>query len=427
MSNNQLWSTRDIRALAARHRPGALVRAGREALGWRQADLGTRIGCSRSTVSRLEQGYLSDLPLLRQAAGEVGVPGDLLIASLGLTTQSGPTVADDPSPAQEDPMRRRTVITAVGLATPLGLFAGLETALAVTPDPSGSPVPLDARLATARALFDAGRHTRLVEDLPALLGDAHHASRTRRDIDYARLSAAYTLAATVLNKLGAYRQSRLVADRATTYADISGSPLAAAAAARELAAVLRHQGQEAAAQRHIEAAVARVEATGLMNAAQASAYAQMLASTAYTAAIADDRDQALTMIREAARAARDLPAQAPPGRLFPITPAAIDLYAVGVHWSLGDAGAALEAGKGLHPGQFFTAERKGRMHTDLARAWHLRCRPEQTAAELLKAARVSRAEVRDRPPIRQIVTDLRRRHPRTTGVRELVALVASDS
>ncbi|MFZ3492152.1 transcriptional regulator [Streptomyces sp. 5.8] len=324
-------------------------------------------------------------------------------------------------------MRRRTVIAAVGLAAPLSLVGGLDAALAATPDPSGSPVPVDARLAAARALFDAGHHTRLLQELPGLLGDAHHAAAARRDIDYARLSSAYTLAATVLNKLGEYGPGRMTADRAATYAEVSGSPLAAAAAARELAAVLRHQGQEGAAQRRVEAAVARIEATGLATDAQASAYAQMLASTAYTAAIADDRDQALTMIREAARAARDLPDQPPPGRLFPITPAAINLYAVGVHWALGDAGKALEAGRALHPGQFATAERKGRMHTDLGRAWLQRGNPEQAAAELLKAARVARSEVRDRPPIRRIVTELHTRHPRVAGVRELVALTAAPA
>ncbi|MGW7348872.1 helix-turn-helix domain-containing protein [Streptomyces sp. NPDC054854] len=74
MSTDQLWSTRDVLTLAARHRPGALIRTGRKALGWRQADLGARLGCSRSTVSRLEQGALSDLVLIRRAAGEVGVP-----------------------------------------------------------------------------------------------------------------------------------------------------------------------------------------------------------------------------------------------------------------------------------------------------------------------------------------------------------------
>ncbi|WP_042804674.1 helix-turn-helix transcriptional regulator [Streptomyces sp. C] len=428
MSTDPLWTTRRAQALAAGQQAGGLVRIGREALGWRQADLGKRLRCSASTVSRLEGGRHGDLPLLKAAAVEVGVPSELLAASLGLRAPTPPTVAVDAPSVREDPMLRRTVIAAAGLAAPLSLLGGLETALATTPDPSGSPLPLDARLASARALFDASRHTDLLQALPGLLGDAHHAAAAARtDLGYARLSTAYTLASTLLNKLGHYGPSRLTADRASTYAQVSGSPLAAAAAARELAAVLRHQGQEAAAQRHITAAVSGIETTGLATDAQASAYAQMLASTAYTAAIAGDRDQALTMIREAGRAARDLPHQPPPGRLFPITPAAIDLYAVGVHWALGDAGHALEAGRNLHAGQFATPERKGRMHTDLARAWWQRGNPEQTAAELLKAARVSRSEVTDRPPIWQIVTELRTRNPRTAGVRELGALAGAAS
>lgn len=426
MSTGLNRSTGRIRSLPRGQNAGGLIRAGRQALGLRQADLGVRLRCSASTISRLESGRLTDLALLRRAAGEVGVPVDLLAASLGLRAQLSPTVAADPLPAQEDSMRRRTVIAAVGLSAPLSLVGGLETALAITPDPTGSPLPLDARLASARGLFDAGRHHELLRTLPGLLGDAHHAAARRRDLDYARLSTAYTLAATVLNKLGEYRQSRLTADRAATYAEVSGSPLAAAAAARELAAVLRHQGQETAAQRHIQAAVARVEATGLTTAAQASAYAQMLASTAYTAAIADDRDQALAMIRDAARAARDLPDQAPVGRLFPVTPATIDLYAVGVHWALGDAGTALEAGRRLHPNQFPTAERKGRMHTDLGRVWWQRGKPEQAAAEFLKAARVSRSEIRDRPQIRQVITELHYRHPRTAGVKDLFTLATGQ-
>ncbi|MGX9230250.1 hypothetical protein ACWV95_36455 [Streptomyces albus] len=60
-------------------------------------------------------------------------------------------------------------------------------------------------------------------------------------------------------------------------------------------------------------------------------------------------------------------------------------------------------------------------HTDLGRAWWQWGKTEQTAAELLSAAGVSPGEVRDRPAIRQIVGDLRSRHPRVTGVRELVA------
>lgn len=61
------------------------------------------------------------------------------------------------------------------------------------------------------------------------------------------------------------------------------------------------------------------------------------------------------------------------------------------------------------------------MHTDLGRAWWQWGKPEQTAAELLSAVRVSLGEVRDRPAIRKIVTDLRCQYPLVAGVRELIA------
>ncbi|MFH8411195.1 hypothetical protein ACH4FX_41465 [Streptomyces sp. NPDC018019] len=147
----------------------------------------------------------------------------------------------------------------------------------------------------------------------------------------------------------------------------------------------------------------------------------MLATSAYTAARSGDRTTALVMADEARRAARNLPQVPPAGRLFPITPAAVDLYAVGVHWALGDAGDAPEAGTNLHPGQFPTAERRPRMHTDLARAWWQGDRTAQAARELLAAARVSPGEARDRPAIRAIAQDLATRHPRVEGVRELAA------
>lgn len=131
------------------------------------------------------------------------------------------------------------------------------------------------------------------------------------------------------------------------------------------------------------------------------------------------------MTEEARRAAGRLPAECPVGRLFPINPAAVDLYSVSVHWALGDAGAALDAGKNLRPDQFPTAERRARLGTDMGRAWWARQRPEQTARALLDAYRASPGEVRDRPAIRAIVDGLTDRHPHTTGVRELHAAVAA--
>lgn len=419
-----LWSSAEACGHIDRQHPGALIRMGRVSRGWRQADLGARLGCSASTVSRMEQrgSRTTDLHLLRQAAREVGVPPKVLGAALGLGVLQAIRVAPvGPRCAEEDPMRRRTLLAAAGLAAPAQLLMGVDDALARMPGPTGSTAPLDTRMARARAYFDVGEHAALLEALPGLLADAHEGARSRTDLAHARLSACYSLAAQVLVKIGRYDRARLTADRATLYADLSGSPLVAAAAARELSIVLRHQDQAAAAQRLILDAATKVETTGLTTPAQAAAYAQMLCTTSYTAARAGDRDQAQAMIREASKAARRLPQQAPAGRLFPITPAAVDLYEVGVHWALGDAGAALKAGRALHADQFLTAERKGRMHTDLGRAWWQWGKPEQTAHELLSALRVSPGEVRDRPAIRQIVSDLSTRHPRVGGVRELAA------
>ncbi|MGW2615151.1 hypothetical protein [Streptomyces sp. NPDC001500] len=137
----------------------------------------------------------------------------------------------------------------------------------------------------------------------------------------------YSLASAVLIKLGSYGRARLTADRARTKAEISSSPLAAAATAQELAIVLRHQDQHGAAQRLMSSATDGLEASGLRTEPAAAAYAQMLCTVAYTAVRAGQRSEALAMTAEARRAVRRLPQVAPPGRLFAISPAVVDLYA----------------------------------------------------------------------------------------------------
>jgi transcriptional regulator with XRE-family HTH domain len=410
--------------LAEQRRPGALIRLGRENRAWTLAALGARLGCSPATVSRLERSSrVVDLALVHRAALEVGVPRAILVTSLAPPVPAAPaaTKVSASQPAEEDPMRRRTLLTATA-AGPAALLLGVDRALADTPAPTGGG-PLDARLGAARAMYDQGAHGRLLAVLPGLIADGHAAASSRRELDQARLSSVYSLAAAVLSKLGSYPRARLTADRARTWAEVSGSPLASAAAARELAIVLRHQDRNDEAQHLVSMAAGRVEATGLRTDAASSAYAQMLCTLAYTAARGGRRAEALAMTEEARRAARRLPPTAPAGRLFPISPAAVGLYEVGVHWALGDAGAALEAGKDLRPEQFPTAERRARLGTDMARAWWAWNRPEQTAAALLGAYRASPSEVRDRPAIRSIVTELAERHPRTTGVRELTSVV----
>src|SRR6266851_187803 len=424
------WDSARTLALIKARDIGGAIRLARQARGWRQADLGKASGYSASTISRLETGRRAsaDVGMLRQVTRAAGIPPDLLGALLGLPPSIPATVAGTigQRAGEDDSMRRRTLLSAAGLTVPLTLLTGLDDALALLPAASGDAAPagIAHRLARARVWFDNGDLARLIASFPALLAIAHEAAGRRGDPGaYMRLAACYDLAAETLNKIGRYEASRITADRATTCAALSGSPIAMAAAARSLGIVLRHEGRQEIAGRVTLEAAGRLEATGLTQPAQSAAYAQMLCTCAYNAAQAADRDRALELIKEAERAAARLPEPAIPGQPFTVSPPQVTLYRVGVHWSLGDAGSTIHAGRDLHPGQFPTPERRGRLHTDMARAWWQWGKPEQTAHALLAACRQAPAEVRDRPAIRGIAISLAERHPRVPGARELASAI----
>ncbi|WP_440071014.1 hypothetical protein, partial [Streptosporangium sp. OZ121] len=68
-------------------------------------------------------------------------------------------------------------------------------------------------------------------------------------------------------------------------------------------------------------------------------------------------------------------------------------------------------------------ERRGRLYTDLARAWWQWGKPEQTATALLNAFRQSADEVRARPSIRAMAVTLIDQHPRVAGVQTLAVAI----
>lgn len=328
-------------------------------------------------------------------------------------------------------MRRRNLLAAGLAAVPVAALTRLDDALALTPAPASpaTRAQVAAQLRRAWQLFDAGRLTQLVDGLPALLAKAHQTAAEDADepATWMLVAAVYDMAAEALNKVGAASQSRLTADRAMTYAARSEDPVAQAAAARSLGIVLRHEGRQAVAQRLTMQAVARLDRARLTTPAQTAAYVQTLCTTAYNAALADDRDGALDMVTEARRAARGLPDRMPArpttAHRFKITLPQLALYEVGVRWGLGDAGAALAAGQNLRPEQFATPERRARLHTDMARAYVQRGRPEPAIARLLDAYEQAPSEVRDRPSIRRMASGLVERHRRVPGARELAAIL----
>ncbi len=432
-TGDALWVSARARALLAARDIGGMIRLARQARRWKQDDLAAAAGYSRSTISRLETGtrVSTDLGMILRVAEATGIPLPLVGEILGFTAPPAATVGTGTAVRTEggvdDPMQRRTLITA-GLAIPLAAVAGVDDALAILPAPTSAvTVPeVTQRLARARMLFDAGDLARLTTGLPDLIAAAHHAAENDRDRrSWAVLAGCYNLATGTLNKVGSYASSRVTADRATTYAALSGSPIAMAAASRSLGIVLRHEGRHRIADHVTLQAASRLESAGLVTPAEFAAYAQMLCTCAYNAAQAGDRDRALEHISDAGRAATRVTQQSVPGRSFTVTPAQVALYKVGVHWSLGDSGSAIEAGRDLRPSQFPTPERRGRMHTDLARAWWQWGKPDPAARHLLAALQQAPSEVRDRPSIRKIAVSLTRQYPRAAGARELAAAIGT--
>ena len=401
---------------------GDTLRAARLARGWTQAEAGARSGYSASAISRIERGRPVDIATLRRLADCYGIPPH----QLGLAT--APEQTESIEESGEDVQRRQFLATA-GLTVPAWVLTRLDDALAALPEPTRPPTlgAVTTRLATARRLFDTGNHTQLVAELPDLLAAAHHLAETGGPAQAATVAACYELATHALNKIGHYPASRLTADRATTYARLSGSATAVALSARALSIVLRHEGRPHVAQRVNLAALGELETAGLATPTERTVFVQMLCSTAYAAAQAGDKDGALELAGEADRAVRGLPARpaqpATPVNATALTPAQVQLYKVGMFWALGDSAAALDAARGLAAAQFPTPERRARLHTDIARAWWQHGRPEHTAHALLAAHRQAAAEVTDRPSIRRIALDLVDRHPQATGARELRAIL----
>jgi transcriptional regulator with XRE-family HTH domain len=329
-AHDALWDSARARALVAAHDVGGAVRLARQTRGWRQTDLGKAAGYSASTISRLETNRRAsvDVSTLRRVAHAAGIPGDLLGALLGLPTPATVTATVGHRAEEDDPMRRRELLATAGLAAPMRLLSSLDDALALLPAPARAVCPSEivTRLACAREQFDTGDLTHFIADLPDLLATAHEAvEQDDAPPAHASVAALYDLATEALNKIGRYGASRITADRATTYAAMSGSPIAMAASARALGIVLRHEGRHRIADQVTLTATDRLEATGLITPAQSAAYTQMLCTCAYNAAQAGDRDRALELITEAEHAAARLPERPVTGQPFTVTPAHVTL------------------------------------------------------------------------------------------------------
>jgi hypothetical protein len=325
---------------------------------------------------------------------------------------------DESSDEREDPMQRRTLIKAVGLSVPLHLLLSLEDALAAPVEVGhpATPAEIQQRLRTARGQFDVSALTPLLGGFPSLLAAAlDTAERVDTPAGWALLSGCYNLATDTLNKVGRKETGLRTADRGVMYAQRSGDPVAMAASARAMGMMLRTGGRHAAATKVVERAADTLDVMGLRTARQMGMFLRLKCTSAYTKSQAGDREEAFARLAEAERVADRLAALTGKPEAKPF----VQMYRMNINYSLGDAGAALAVGEELRPEMYPTPERQGRLHTDLARAWWLHGRPEETVSALRAALAVAPSEVRARPKIRAIADGLVAAHPRVAGVREL--------
>lgn len=367
--------------------------------------------------------YRVTVDQLRPGGAAASTPAETPQHPKPVTYRNCAVTVDDGSHDDEgtDPMRRRTLLTAVGLSIPLAALQRFDDALAVPqqPERSAEPSQIAQQLRAARRQFDAAELTGLLATLPGLLASAREAAeRAQTPAGWALVSASYRLATDALNKVGGKDSARITAERALLYADRSEDPVAMAASERARGMMLRIHGRPDLAAAVMSRGIEQLTATGLRTTAQADMHLRLLCARAYTHAWGGDESRALEGIAEAEQAATRIPAMAPTALPF------ATLYRANIAYALGDPRTALLAVRDLRDESFPTPERRGRLRTDLARIWWQYGKPEQATAELLAAHRHAPSEVLDRPSIRKIANELVKHHPRVAGVRHLARAIS---
>jgi hypothetical protein len=287
------------------------------------------------------------------------------------------------------------------------LTSGLDELIFGTRPADTAPVTLDrltAMLGVARRDFRACRYHELATRLPVLIHTAQVTRDSQSAVDAGQLetvvSDAYALATEVLTKLHENGAAWATVDRAIQAAVAADDPRALARGHRLAAIVLRRSAHRDRAQALIlDSARHFAASTALTEPADAAFFAAALCTAAYTAALADHRDQAYALLREARESIAEHGAHG-------FTDNDITAYAIGVARAVGDYGNAIEHARKVNLDLLGSPERHARYWEDTALACWGRGRPRAAFEAMLHAERAAPQEVRYRPWAQQLTTQL---------------------
>lgn len=276
--------------------------------------------------------------------------------------------------------------------------------------PALSPRQLSQRVAAAKTGYQACRYEQVLNMLPGLL-DALSVAQSAAgggELAWLRLltSDAYHVVGSVLLKFGDHAMALVAAECSVRFARANGDPIAAGSSARIMTHALMSNGHTGRAVQFAESAADALDrATRLKSADALAVYGALALRGAVSAARTESRQAAQTLLDEASRAATVL------GRdgndhWTGFGPTNVLLHRVNVSLALGDAGTAIAHARQVDLDKIELAERKACLFVDVAGAYTQWGHHEKALTALRTAARIAPEEVRTRPTVRRIVTDL---------------------
>lgn len=371
---------------------GRKIAAERHRRGLSQPELARLIGRSVAWVSQVERGVrrIDRMSVLESLAGALDIP-------LGELAAEAPIVAavTEESPAAGD---LRLVLS--GVHSLKAMLNGHQ---------SPSLDDLTGRTAKAWELTHAGRYADLTDLLRALVPDLETAARALPDDQhravFEQMAAAYQACSAALDKLGEPEAAWIAADRAMAAAERAGNPLLVAAGAFRLVFVFmsaKHYAQAEETARTAADALWHLADNG--NPEAMSLWGALTLQRAINAARTGDAESAYAHLERASAMADRLGS----GRNDYNTefgPANVALFEIAIAVELGDAGRALRTAAALDT-SVLSAERRARMHIDVARAHAQRRQVAEAVSALVRAEDITPEQVRGHYLARQIVSDL---------------------
>ncbi len=349
------------------------------------------------------------------------------------------TVTHRDSDDEEEHMRRRTVLK-LGKAAIGAALSGSEDARIPTVHLTASVRPPDSTdadhgishedlsqaVARAKHAYQSCRYTELITVLPGVLSSVDAVRTTRYDTETALESLraqAYHVAASVELKRGHEGPAWLAADRSMRAAIRSGNPIDIASSARVVTHALMRARQFTDA-----ATLASQEATRLAHTWEhptpvtLSVYGTLLLRGAIAAAHADQRDDALTLLDEAATTARHISGDGNE-QWTAFGPTNISLHRVHIAVVLGDAGTALDHARRIDLAGVPVVERRAAFLVDVARAHSQRGSYNQAVDALIATEKTAPEELSRRPRSHQLIRHIL---TNTTGSARLTASALAD-